>query len=332
MTIQARSNGKFRAIFRKKGISTSKTFATKLEAKLWLEELERLLLLDDRFLGVDLPLYLVIDRYIKEVSRKKAGYRNERARLLRLSKHPIAQKNIHEIRPQELREWQEERLQQVSVGTVLREGGTFSAIFSQAVIWELIPENPYKKVIKPKEPKARSRRYEPQEIDLILKASDYMPDQKIVLAKQRVGAMFLFALETAMRAGEICGLRWEFVNFEKRTAYLPQTKNGHPRTVPLSTQAVKILQHFASQKESETGLVFGLNSSQLEANFRKIKQITGLHNADLRFHDTRREALSRLASKFNPMELAKISGHRDLRILQNTYYAPDISEFAQRLI
>ncbi|ABQ99137.1 integrase [Haemophilus influenzae PittGG] len=54
----------------------------------------------------------------------------------------------------------------------------------------------------------------------------------------------------------------------------------------------------------------------------------GLENANLHFHDTRRE---RLAEKVDVMVLAKISGHRDLSILQNTYYAPDMAEIAQRL-
>ncbi|MBB5191197.1 hypothetical protein HNQ50_001920 [Silvimonas terrae] len=40
---------------------------------------------------------------------------------------------------------------------------------------------------------------------------------------------------------------------------------------------------------------------------------------------------TRLASKVDVMTLAKISGHRDLRILQNTYYAPDMSLVASRL-
>lgn len=334
MTIQVRENGKVRAIFRKKGISTSKTFNSKIEAKLWLEELDKLLLLDPKFLEVDVLLEVVIDRYLKEFTYKKASYKSERLRLLSLARSPIAKKPIHQITVQDLQEWQNQRLQQVSVGTVLREGGTFSSVLSQAVRWELIPDNPYRKVLKPKEPKPRSRRYEAHEIELIIKASDYSLDLPIVLTKQRVGAVFLFAIETAMRAGEICGLTWDSVNFEKRIAFLPKTKNGHARTVPLSSKAIDILEHFARQVQDERleGPVFGINQVQLDSNFRKIKRLVGLHNADLHFHDTRREALSRLSKKFNVMELAKISGHLDLRILQNTYYAPDISEFAQRLI
>lgn len=62
------------------------------------------------------------------------------------------------------------------------------------------------------------------------------------------GAAFLFAIETAMRAGEIASLTWNNINFEKRTAFLPITKNGHSSTAPLSVKAIEILQHLTSVK------------------------------------------------------------------------------------
>jgi integrase len=49
------------------------------------------------------------------------------------------------------------------------------------------------------------------------------------------------AIETGMRSGEMLALTWPNVNFEKRTAFLPGTKNGNPRTVPLSTRALNAI-------------------------------------------------------------------------------------------
>ncbi|BCB16251.1 hypothetical protein JPHIA_11510 [Haemophilus influenzae] len=51
-----------------------------------------------------------------------------------------------------------------------------------------------------------------------------------------------------MRAGEIASLTWNNINFEKRTAFLPITKNGHSSTAPLSVKAIEILQHLTSVK------------------------------------------------------------------------------------
>ena len=131
-----------------------------------------------------------------------------------------------------------------------------------------------------------------------------------------------------MRAGEIASLTWNNINFEKRTAFLPIIKNGHSRTVPLSVKAIAILQHLTTVKTESDLRVFQMEARQLDHNFRKLKKMEGLENANLHFHDTRRE---RLAEKVDVMVLAKISGHRDLSILQNTYYAPDMAEIAHRL-
>lgn len=324
---------RYRAQYRKRGISLSKIFLTRLEAKLWLEELDRIVLQDDHFLQADIKLDLVIDRYIREISSKrtKSAYRSERIRLLRLARSPIAEKYLRELDREALQQWQNQRLKEVSLATVIREKGTFSAVLSQAVRWELLAVNPMSKTDRLKAPKARNRRYSEQEINRIVEHSKYHSEKPITETRQRVGAAFLFAIETAMRAGEICGLTWRNVNFEKRTAFLPVTKNGHSRTVPLSTKAIQLLQHFATAEKQADNAIFGLKPTSLDANFRKIKLQAGLENADLHFHDTRREALSRLAQKFNVMELAKISGHREISILQNTYYSPDISEFARRL-
>lgn len=144
----------------------------------------------------------------------------------------------------------------------------------------------------------------------------------------RVGASILFAIETAMRVGEICNLKWEDVDFNKSTAFLPKTKNGFARTVPLSSTAIKILRHLEKVKSECNQTVFQVKSSSHDAIFRKMKELAGLADQDLHFHDTRREALSRLAKKVDVMTLAKISGHRDIKILLNTYYAPDMSDVA----
>jgi integrase len=87
------------------------------------------------------------------------------------------------------------------------------------------------------------------------------------------------------------------------------------RDVPLSPRAMAILQQMEPLKNEFEGAVFGVESASLDALFRKAKKAAMLE--DLHFHDTRREALTRLSRIFNVMELAKMSGHRNLSILQN---------------
>ena len=55
-------------------------------------------------------------------------------------------------------------------------------------------------------------------------------------------SMIIFSVETAIRQGELLAMRYDQFNFDKRTLYIPETKNGEPRTIPLSTKAIKVIQ------------------------------------------------------------------------------------------
>lgn len=88
-----------------------------------------------------------------------------------------------------------------------------------------------------KQAKPRTQRFTQEDIDEIVNISGY--NESLKTAKARTGAALLFAIETAMRAGEICGLTWDNVSIGRKTAYLPMTKNGSSRTVPLSKKRSK---------------------------------------------------------------------------------------------
>lgn len=107
-----------------------------------------------------------------------------------------------------------------------------------------------------------------------------------------------------MRAGEICGLTWQNVDFSRRIAHLPMTKNGHARDVPLSSRAIALLKQLQGIDEQR---VFSLTSATLDVFFRRARDKCG--TKDLHFHDSRREALTRMSKKVPVETLAKISGH-----------------------
>ena len=122
-------------------------------------------------------------------------------------------------------------------------------------------------------------------------------------------------------------LTWQHVHLEQKTVYLPKTKNGHPRTVPLSPTARALLGLLSPGSPAER--VVPIELSNLNRQFRLAKASVDLRH--IRFHDARREALTMMAPKVSVMELAKISGHRNLDILMNTYYSPDITDLANKL-
>jgi len=214
----------------------------------------------------------------------------------------------------------------------LREWNTLSHVMTTAITeWKYLKENHLKNIKKPATPKERTRRYTEEEIERLTFVAGYDFNYAPLTVQSRVAAAMLFAIETAMRAGEICKAKWEHLNAETRILHIPMSKNGHPRNVPLSTKAMQIINHLALVKNEETDLIFQLTGPSLDANFRILKERAGLADADLHFHDTRREALSRLSQKVEVMTLAKISGHRDIKILLNTYYAPRMEDVAKLL-
>ena len=129
-----------------------------------------------------------------------------------------------------------------------------------------------------------------------------------------------------MRQGELLALRWERVDLEARTAYLEDTKNGEARTVPLSSRAVAVLE---ALPRSANGRVFPITAQAVKLSWGRACKRAGIKG--LHFHDLRHEATSRLAEKLpNLIELAAVTGHKDLRMLKR-YYHPRAADLARKL-
>jgi len=171
--------------------------------------------------------------------------------------------------------------------------------------WGLcLKETPFEQISLPKPPKSRKRRLSDEEYQKLYEASKTM---KI----NYIWPIFLFAIETGMRRGEILKLKWSNINFDDRTAYLEDTKNGEDRYVPLSCKAIELL---SSTKQSNN-LVFPVSSNAVRLSWERLKRKANVNN--LRFHDLRHEATSRLFEKgLSIMEVASITGHKDIRMLR----------------
>ncbi len=74
---------------------------------------------------------------------------------------------------------------------------------------------------------------------------------------------------------------------------LPLTKNGDARRVPLSSVALKVLEEERqSPVQSISGVVFNIHPVAMDKAWRQACRAAGI--IDLRFHDLRHEAVSRL--------------------------------------
>ena len=162
--------------------------------------------------------------------------------------------------------------------------------------------NPVKSIRMPSPPIGRDRRLQPGELEKLLESSS-----------EEMNQVIRFALETAMRRGEIAGITWEMVDLKKRIVTLPETKNGQKRIVPLSSVAVAILKERLNTRRID-GRVWDIGLDAISQDFAKACQKTGI--SGLHFHDLRHEATSRLFEKgFDTMEVRTITGHKTLQML-----------------
>lgn len=366
-TIRRRESGKWEARVRRKGgRAASRTFSTKNDAVAWAREQERDI---ERGVWVDataahrLTLEELLADYIKRVAEPR-GSEAELSRLARFIED-LGAYRLDQLTPQLLLEWRDERLRAVAPGTVARELSVLGGAMGWAMKERLIPlpRNPVSAISRPVVADARKRRLEKDEEARLLAAMvrRAIPGSgKVRTGNYQGGArqsllrpVFEFALETAMRQGEILALDWAHVELDGQTAHLPRTKNGQARTVPLSKRATEILRErrqaaAAAQKgvAPSRGPAFPLSTEALkQAWARTVKRARSAYESecaesgqepdrrllDLRFHDLRHEATSRLAEKLtNVIELAAVTGHKDIRMLQR-YYHPRASELAKKL-
>ncbi|WP_306150656.1 site-specific integrase [Roseovarius sp. MMSF_3281] len=309
----------WRAQIARRGIRKSKVFPTRQAAKDWAAR-EEYKISNGEKVAASMRLSEVLDRYAREVSPSKRGHRWEILRLERMQRE-IGHHRLGDFTAKDVAAWRDARLQEVAPGSVRREMGLLGAVMRQAVEeWGLMQSSPTKGVRKPAEPPPRDRLPTDDEIERLA----YVAGDDLTTSTGRVFHAFRFACETAMRAGEIVGLTWGNVDLDRRVAHLPKTKNGHSRDVPMTAEAVRLLRELPYADP-----VFGLNTAQMDALFRSIRAKAEIEG--LRFHDSRAYALTNLSRKVDVLTLAKISGHRDLRILSNTYYRESAEDIAKRL-
>lgn len=323
-TITKRENGKWQAKCRKRGYKTiSKTFSRKYDAEKWSKRVELEMeqgIFESTSSAERTLMSSLIDKFWDEVASNYKSASNTKYKLDFLSK-VLGEVRLIDMSIDVAREYKEYRLETVSGDTVRKEMSLVKRMIDYAMTeWNIhLPKgNPFNSVSLPSKGKARDRRLRAGEFELIKKeARDY---------GGYIGVIFEFAIETAMRRGEIISLEWENINLDKKTAYLPDTKNGSSRTVPLSSRAIALLQGL----ERSVGKVFCVNGDSVGKAFRRVTDKAGI--VDLRFHDLRHEATSRLFERgLQVMEVASITGHKDLAMLKR-YTHLDAEKLAFKLM
>lgn len=275
----------------------------------------------------------LLHRNLREETVRKKGAEAEAHHTRSILKYPLARIHLENLNRRDIKEWVEQRLQDVARSTVNRELNILNAAFKLAADeWDVaFCKSVLITVRRPQNPPGRVRRLSSEEESALRRAGEETRNPYIL-------PILDLALETAMRRGEILGLAWERVSFEQRSIQLVETKNGTPRGVPLSRRAMEVLmtlrqvaaRELGCTGELDSGPVFpGLTINAFKLAFTRMVKRSGLEN--FRFHDLRHEATSRFFEKgLSQMEVSTITGHKDPRMLAR-YTHLQVSDLARKL-
>jgi integrase len=330
-TIRKKGDRQWHVQIRKTGYPTqTRTFTTRADAEKWgtiiESEMERGVFVS-RTEAEGTLLREVADRYLNEVLPSKRGQATDKSRLKTLLAY-FGDYKLASITSTSVARFRDERLKgneaRKAVGpqSVIHEINLLNRVLKAAMLdWGIaLPAGlPTAQVRKPSKPRGRDRRVSRAEINAILEHSE----------SAELAAIVTLAVETAMRRGELAALTWDNIDLKKRIAHLPKTKTDTPRDVPLSTAAMKALRTLPRAPHSSR--VFSLQGESMSQAFERACLPHRANIANLRFHDLRHEATSRLFEKgLNVMEVATITGHKTLDMLKR-YTHLKAEDLAKRL-
>lgn len=323
-TLKQRANGSWQAVIRRKGYpNQSGTFARKIDAEVWARRIEAEM--DKRtFVSAAIAERMTFaelaDSFEKNFAPhhyRGSAWKHKLAHLRdRLGSYALAM-----ITPPVVAKYRDSRLRdpdprykdkatapRVSGSTVKTEIDLLSKVldWGQKECHITLPGgNPVGGVRKPKGGKARERRLNAEEWAALERECRASGNSWLWAAVQ-------LAVETATRQGELLALEWKLVDLDDRLAFLPETKNGEARAVPLSPRAIEVLKAMPSRD----GPVFSGERMTLYHAFKAACKRAGVQ--DFTWHDLRHEALSRLAERgdLSVLELAAVSGHKTLQMLK----------------
>lgn len=290
------------------GKRKSAVWDTKREALQWAQKVEGEL----RYLQAHKTFDDLADEYQRRVTAQKAGERFENLRIETFRQHFSGE--LTRIDAPDIARWRDARLADVSASTVVREANILRNMFAVArKEWRWIAHDPFQGVKLPKESAPRRARWTWQQIKRVMRAA-----QQSGQKTQEVGEAFRIALHTGMRLQEVLAAP-DGLDATRQVVTVKTKTHPLGDEIPVSKRAVRLLQRPP----------FQVNANEASTLFRMLTKRLLIDG--LRFHDARASALTWLAKRVDVLTLARVSRHKDLKILMSTYYRATSDEVAQKL-
>ena len=302
-------NPSYRVFIRRQGCKTlSKTFPSKKLAKEFALRMESDVSAIHSMQGKS-SVTLFKDLVAEYLFKEYKGVRlKEQGRKLGYWSEMLGQKLIIDITKNDIYDGLQQLPNHFSNATINRYKAAISVVFSYACKALDLTENPVRKIPSLPENNERTRFLSEAERTRLFACCRASHWDKLYL-------IVLLAITTGARKGELTKLRWNDIDFERRTAYVSTSKNGQPKVLPLTDSVIKELQLF---NKNDSSLIF---ESKVKENvaycFTKPwkKALEDAEIKDFRFHDLRHSCASYLAqSGASLLEIADVLGHKQISV------------------
>lgn len=351
-----RKVARFRAYVRRAGVSTSKVFDRRTDAKAWLREVESPDALAAAQAGAKAGTFAaLIETFVLAPAGK--GTKFWEAEHLDFWKAELGHLNVAEIRRGPINA-AKEKLQvrramkntpagvvalasTLTPATVNRYLASLSSVFNYAVKHEVIDDHPMKagKVEKLTEGNGRRRILNAEEEERLMEAARGSAWPMLALVVR-------LCMTTAARRSEVLNLRWQDVKIEESVAILATSKNGRARALPLVSDVRAALDEANKVRPLASDFVFfDPKSPDRPKNIDSVWRICRKQAGLLRdredpldcvyLHSTRHTAVTRmLKGGANLAQAAVVSGHQTLAMLKRYEHlaASDAVDLAERLL
>jgi integrase len=343
--IKGPSGPRWKAVVRRKKngrlvYSRARTFARRALAVSWAARLEGELqdpakLAQAEAEGGPTVGYL-IRRFIKEVDAIRPLGRSHRATLELLLEWPIASKSAAGLKASDLIEHCEaRRMKGTGPATVMQDVVLLRGPLGIAAVkWNLeaVSTKPIEDAMPlltrldlVARPGRRDRRLTGDEGHRLIEFFRKQDEDSVI----PMADIMDFALWTARRMGEITRVTWADLDREKRALTVRNLKDPRRRggdlTFPLLGDAMAIIERQPVVDER----IFPFKTDSVGSRFTRAKAL--LKIKDLRFHDLRRECVSRLfEAGYEIHEVAQVTGHKSLDTLWAIYTKLHPEKFKRR--
>ena len=231
-------NGKWEVRIRRLNNShLGKHFKDKTDAVKWAREYESKLekgLYEDLSHANSISLREILQQYRDDVSSTKKGFKEEKYKINKLCKNPIASFKLAKITPLKLRKFQDSWSLNHNPSTVNKYLTLISVAikYARQMLGIYLPNNPCDFVKRLKEPEFMNETIDEHEEELLLSQAEHSKANWLKLA-------IMLGIDCGLRRGEILKLKREDIDFFKATAKLAETKSGSSRVVGLSPRVVE---------------------------------------------------------------------------------------------